>query len=211
MADNTGLHPQLLEAVMSINKDQRQVPVEKLEQALGGAGAIAGATVAVLGLAFKDNTDDMREAPAIDIVNALLQRGAAEVRVYDPVAEETARRLAPDWPVTYCADEYDCATGADGLILVTEWKRFRNLDPRRLRDAMRPSPEGPVFIDGRNLFDPTEMRLFGFRYQGIGRGSTPPNYAARELLAETPQAEPVALDGHTLAPVDGRARATGTR
>ncbi len=209
MADNTGLHPQLLEAVMSINKDQRRVPVEKLEWELGGPGSIAGKTIAVLGLAFKDNTDDMREAPAIDIVNWLLQRGAAEVRVYDPAAEETAKRLFPEWPVTYCADEYDCAAGADGLILVTEWKQFRNIDPRRLREAMKPSRKGPVFIDGRNLFDPTEMRLFGFRYQGIGRGSIPPNYAAGELLAETLLEDHTPPDGHTPARDKERAVTTG--
>jgi UDPglucose 6-dehydrogenase len=176
MADNSGLHPQLLEAVMRINRDQRHVPIEKLEAELGGEGSLAGKTIAVLGLAFKDNTDDMREAPAIEIVEWLIAAGAG-VRVYDPVADKTAKRLYPDWEVTYCADEYDAATGADGLVLVTEWKQFRNINLKRLRDAMRQTPEGPVFVDGRNLFDPVEMRLFGFRYQGIGRGSAPPTFS----------------------------------
>jgi len=199
MADNSGLHPQLLEAVMAINKDQRRVPVEKLEAELGGAGAIAGKTIAVLGLAFKDNTDDMRESPAIDVINLLLEKGAREVRVYDPVAMDTAKRLYPDWRVTYCADEYDCAKGADGLVLVTEWKQFRNLNPKRLHGVMKPSRTGagPVFIDGRNLFDPAEMRLFGFRYQGIGRGSRSAALAADVLLgAAEAEGEAVPVDGH---------------
>jgi UDPglucose 6-dehydrogenase len=175
MADSSGLHPQLLEAVMKINRDQRHVPIEKLEAELGGPGSLTSKTIAVLGLAFKDNTDDMREAPAIEIVEWLIAAGA-EVRVFDPVADETAKRLYPDWEVTYCADEYDAAQGADALVVVTEWKQFRNINLKKLHETMRPSPEGPVVVDGRNLFDPAEMRLFGFRYQGIGRGSTPPAF-----------------------------------
>ncbi len=209
MADSSGLHPQLLDAVMRINLDQRHVPIEKLEAELGGAGSLDGKTIAVLGLAFKDNTDDMREAPAIEIVEWLIAAGAL-VRVYDPVADETAKRLYPDWQVTYCTDEYDAARDADGLVVVTEWKQFRNVNLKRIYDAMRQSPEGPVFIDGRNLFDPTEMRLFGFRYQGIGRGSKPPTFtdehfrgsrAARVEKATTSAATRVSaeLDGQGTA------------
>jgi UDPglucose 6-dehydrogenase len=175
MADEVGLHPQMLEAVTRINEDQRRMVVERLELALGGLGSLNGRRIAVLGLAFKDNTDDMRDAPAIDIVNWLLAAGA-RVRAYDPKAVETARRLFPGWEldgrVTYCADEYDAATGCEGLVVITEWKRFRQIDPRRLRDVMVPTAEGgdPVMIDGRNLYNPEEMALAGFRYQGIGRG-----------------------------------------
>ncbi|HEX6799022.1 MAG TPA: UDP-glucose/GDP-mannose dehydrogenase family protein [Ktedonobacterales bacterium] len=175
MADAAGLHPQMLEAVMKINADQRHIAVERLEAALGGLGSLAGRCVAVLGLAFADNTDDMREAPAIDIVNWLLAAGAV-VRAYDPQAVETARRLFPEWEqggrVTYCADEYDAATGCEALLVVTDWKCFRQVDPKRLRAIMAPPAEGgdPVLIDGRNLYDPEEMALAGFRYQGIGRG-----------------------------------------
>ncbi len=208
MADNSGLHPQLLDAVMKINLDQRHVPIEKLEAELGGEGSLDGKTIAVLGLAFKDNTDDMREAPAIEIVEWLIAAGAV-VRVYDPVADETAKRLYPDWQVTYCTDEYDAAKDADGLIVVTEWKQFRNVNLKRLYDAMRQSPEGPVFVDGRNLFDPTEMRLFGFRYQGIGRGGKPPTFTddhfrrakvSRVEQPATATARVAELDGHAPAP-----------
>jgi UDPglucose 6-dehydrogenase len=167
MADEAGLHPQLLDAVMKINQDQRRVVVDKLEAELG---TLAGKRVAVLGLAFKDNTDDMRDAPAIDVVSWLLEAGA-EVRVFDPVARETARRLLPDWEITYCDDEFDAARDCDGVIVVTEWKRFRMLDLAQLRSVMREQEQGPVLIDGRNLFDPAETRSYGFRYHGIGRGA----------------------------------------
>jgi hypothetical protein len=172
MADEAGLHPQLLDAVMKINKDQRHVVIDKLAAELGGAGSLQGTTIAVLGLAFKDNTDDMRDAPSIDIVGWLLEAGAT-VRVFDPVASEVAQRVAPDWQVTYCADEYDAVAGCAGVIVVTEWKQFRQLNLSRVRDAMAPLAHvgNPVFIDGRNLFDPAEMARLGFRYHGIGRGT----------------------------------------
>jgi UDPglucose 6-dehydrogenase len=169
MAGEAGLHPQLLDAVMKINDDQRHVVIQKLEAALGGLDSLAGKTVAVLGLAFKDNTDDMREAPSIDIIAWLVESGA-RVRSYDPEAIGTARALLPDHNVTYCADEYDAATGADAIAVVTEWKRFRDLDMERLRSVMR-DPENAPLIDGRNLYDPEEMARLGFRYQGIGRGN----------------------------------------
>ncbi len=169
MAGEAGLHPQLLDAVMKINDDQRRVVIQKLEAALGGADSLAGKTVAVLGLAFKDNTDDMRESPAIDIITWLLERGAS-VRSYDPEAIEAARRVLPTDGVTYCADEYDAATGADAVAVVTEWKQFRTLDMERLRSVMRDPMNAPL-IDGKNLYDPEEMARLGFSYQGIGRGN----------------------------------------
>ncbi len=189
MADHAGLHPQMLEAVMKINADQRRVVVERLEAALGGPGSLAGRRIALLGLAFKDSTDDMREAPAIDLINWLLAAGAT-VRAYDPKAIETARRLFPGWEqggrVTYCADEYDAAAGCEALLVVTEWKRFRQIDPQRLRSAMV-SPAGggdPVVIDGRNLYDHEEMTLAGLRYQGIGRGVEKRNHNGHPFGAE---------------------------
>lgn len=170
MADEAGLHPQLLDAVMKINQDQRRVAVDKLHAELGGPESLHGKTVAVLGLAFKDNTDDMRDAPAIDIVNWLIEAGS-NVRVYDPVAMETAKNLFPSWNVTYCQDEYVAASGSIAVVVVTEWKQFLDLDLEQLSSVMCPQDEGPVFIDGRNLFDPAHVQKVGFRYHGIGRGS----------------------------------------
>ncbi|WIG61487.1 MAG: UDP-glucose 6-dehydrogenase [Ktedonobacterales bacterium] len=169
MADEVGLHPQLIEAVMKINHDQRRLAVERLEAALGGSDSLRGKNIAVLGLAFKDNTDDMREAPAIDIINWLIEAGA-NVHTYDPVAVETAQRIQPDWQVRYCDDELAAVTGCQGVIIVTEWKRFRELNLAELRAVMAEVEGGPVLIDGRNLFNAEEATIAGFRYFGIGRG-----------------------------------------
>ena len=170
MAGEAGLHPQLLDAVMKINEDQRYVVIEKLETEFGGTERLRGATVAVLGLAFKENTDDMREAPSIDIVRWLVEAGA-EVRAFDPVAAETAKAVMPATGITYCDDEYETALGCDAVVVVTEWKRFRTLHLQRMRQQMRHEAGDPIWIDGRNLFDPAEMKRVGFRYHGIGRGA----------------------------------------
>jgi UDPglucose 6-dehydrogenase len=181
MAQVRGLRPQLLDAVMRVNTDQRHLAVECLEAALGGG--LRGKRIAVLGLAFKDNTDDIRDAPALDIITWLIEAGAAEVRAYDPRAAEAVRRVLPaDWPVRYCADEYDAAAGCEGLIVVADWKRFRDLSATRLRAAMH--GEHPVIIDGRNLFDPERMYEAGFRYMGIGRG----NRVRSPVSADVPSA-----------------------
>ena len=169
MADQAGLHPQLLDAVMSINQDQRHVAIDKLQAELGGSDSLRGNTIGVLGLAFKDGTDDMRDAPAIDIVNWLIEAGA-DVRVYDPVAIGTAQQIHPDWQVTYCENEYDAAVDCTGIIVVTEWKRFADIDLERLYSVMRADEQPPIFIDGRNVFDPEMVARAGFRYHGIGRG-----------------------------------------
>jgi UDPglucose 6-dehydrogenase len=186
MAAEAGLHPQLLDAVMKINQDQRHVAIEKLEADFGGAESLRGKTIAVLGLAFKDNTDDLREAPSIDIINWLLDAEAA-VRVYDPVAVPNAQKLIPDWEVTYCESEYDAAQSSDGVILVTEWKQFYDLDLERLYSQMRSVPGGPVFIDGRNFFDPTQVEQAGFRYHGIGRGKGPKKRTGADSVAVAPE------------------------
>jgi UDPglucose 6-dehydrogenase len=159
IAEKYDYHPELLTAVMEINQDQRLLVVEKLEDCLGD---VAGQVVGLLGLAFKPNTDDMREAPSLDIAKLLLARGAS-VRAYDPAALDKARVILPG--VDYLLDAYAVADGADALIVVTEWNEFRNLDLSRIKRTMR----RPVLIDGRNIYDPAGMRALGFVYRGIGR------------------------------------------
>ncbi len=180
MAAAADLHPQMLDAVSAINRDQRYLPIHQLEEELGGTGSLAGKTVAILGLAFKANTDDMRDAPSLDIIRWLLEAGA-HLRLFDPVAMETAR-VALDEEltglprhmldrVTFCADAYEAAADTDAVIVVTEWNAFRALNLARLRDVMQPRANGRVLVDGRNLFEPSEMTRLGFRYLGIGRGT----------------------------------------
>lgn len=163
MAASAGCHPQLLQAVMDINSDARKRFVKKVETVLGD---LEGRVVGVLGLSFKPNTDDMREAPSVDIINSLLKKGA-RVKAYDPVAMARAEELLPT--VTFTATAYDVAKDADALLLVTEWNEFKQLDWQRIKRYMRQ----PVVIDGRNLYDPREMRNLGFIYWGIGRGEAP--------------------------------------
>jgi UDPglucose 6-dehydrogenase len=160
MAEIKGRHPQLLHAVMEINADQRRAVVRKLEQVLG---QLRGRTIGLLGLAFKPNTDDMRESPAAHIARMLLTAGA-RVRGYDPVAMPVAARVLPE--VELADDPYTLADGADALVLVTEWNEFKNLDFERMRLRMRQ----PVLVDGRGMYDPQRMQEAGFRYLGIGRG-----------------------------------------
>jgi UDP-glucose 6-dehydrogenase len=170
MADEAGLHPQLLHAVMEINHDQRCLVVTKLTNILG---PLRGTTIGILGLAFKQNTDDMRESPSIDIIRWIIAQGAT-VRVYDPVATETARaafqhegiRLET---ITFCADPYNVAEDTDALVIVTEWNEFKSLNMKQIREVMR----RPVLIDGRNIYEGTEMNRLGFIYRGIGRGTGP--------------------------------------
>ncbi|MCX7858629.1 MAG: UDP-glucose/GDP-mannose dehydrogenase family protein [Chloroflexus sp.] len=163
MAASAGCHPQLLQAVMDINTDARKRFVKKVETVLGD---LNGRLIGVLGLSFKPNTDDMREAPSVDIINALLKKGA-RVKAYDPVAMPRAEELLPT--VTFTATAYDVAKDADALLLVTEWNEFKQLDWQRIKRYMRQ----PVVIDGRNLYDPREMRSLGFIYWGVGRGEAP--------------------------------------
>jgi UDPglucose 6-dehydrogenase len=163
MAASAGCHPQLLQAVMDINNDARKRFVKKVETVLG---SLEGRLIGVLGLSFKPNTDDMREAPSVDIINALLKKGA-RVKAYDPVAMPRAEEILPT--VTFTATAYDVAKDADALLLVTEWNEFKQLDWHRIKRYMRQ----PVVIDGRNLYDPREMRSLGFIYWGVGRGEAP--------------------------------------
>ncbi len=161
MAAVHGCHPQLLRTVMEINRDQRRQVIQKVRDALDGS--LDEKLVGILGLAFKPNTDDMREAPSVELIH-LLEAEGAHVRAYDPVAKENARSLLPS--VTLCATPYEVAQGADALILVTEWNEFKHLDMAGIRAAMR----RPVLVDGRNLYDPMRMRDLGFTYRGMGRG-----------------------------------------
>jgi UDPglucose 6-dehydrogenase len=159
IAERFDLHPALLTAVIDINRDQRMLAVDKLAECVGD---LSGTTIGMLGLSFKPNTDDMREAPSIDIAKVLLARGA-RVRAYDPAAIQRAKELMPD--IEYLGDAYAVADGADGVVVVTEWNEFRQLDLERLQRSMRK----PVLIDGRNIYDPQRMRALGFTYRGVGR------------------------------------------
>lgn len=160
MAETNGLHPELLDAVMEINLDQRVLVVEKLREVLGG---LRDQVVGLLGLAYKPNTDDVREAPSIDIIQSLQQRGA-RVRAYDPKAMPVLQQQL-NGSIEYCPDPYTMARGADGLLVVTEWDEFKTLDLEKIKNLMR----RPVVVDGRNIFEPDAMREMGFVYRGVGR------------------------------------------
>jgi len=170
MADEAGLHPQLLHAVMEINHDQRLLVVNKLTSILG---SLRGCTIGLLGLAFKPNTDDMREAPSVDIIRWVTNQGAV-VRVYDPVATNTGREALECAGVNmeaiiFCQNAYEVAEGTNALVIVTEWNEFKSLDMYKIRSAMH----SPVLIDGRNIYEASEMVRLGFIYRAIGRGTGP--------------------------------------
>jgi UDPglucose 6-dehydrogenase len=174
MASMAGAHPQLLRAVMEINRDMRRLLLQKLRAELDGV--LDERTIGVLGLAFKPNTDDLREAPAIEIIH-LLQAEGARVRAYDPAAMEPARALLPT--VELCRDAYRVAEGSDALIVATEWSEFRRLDLVRVRDSMR----RPLVVDGRNIYDPREMAALGFTYHCVGRPPVDVSAALDEAAA----------------------------
>ena len=170
MADKAGLHPQLLHAGMDINLDQRRLVVTKLISILG---SLRGCTIGMLGLAFKPNTDDMREAPSIDIIRWVTSQGAC-VRAYDPVARKTAHEalsregISMD-SISFCEDAYEVAEGADALVIVTEWNEFKSLNMPQIHSLMR----HPVLIDGRNIYEAEQMQRLGFTYRAMGRGTGP--------------------------------------
>jgi UDPglucose 6-dehydrogenase len=155
-----GAHPQLLRAVLDINQHMRRQVVVKLRNALDGLG---DRKIGLLGLAFKPNTDDLREAPSLDIARQIIREGGF-VQAYDPVAMPEACKLVPDMHLV--EDPYEVAVGVDALVMVTEWNEFRQLDMERIRETMR----GDVLLDGRNVWSPARMRELGFRYFGVGRG-----------------------------------------
>jgi UDPglucose 6-dehydrogenase len=159
-ADETGTAFRVGRAALEANAHQRQVMIEKIDAAAGG---LQDKVVAMLGLAFKPNTDDMRDSPTLDIIAGLRERGAT-VRAYDPAAMDNARTILGDAAV-FCSDAYDAADGADVLVLATEWNQFRNLNLARLQELLR----APVFVDLRNVYDPAKMREQGFAYTCVGR------------------------------------------
>jgi UDPglucose 6-dehydrogenase len=151
----------IVEAVVAVNDTRKGAMASRVIAACGGS--VRGKTVGILGVAFKPNTDDMREAPSLAIVPALQDAGAA-VRAYDPAAMAEAGRMLPH--VTWCDSAYEVATGAHAVVLLTEWNEFRALDLPRLREAMQPAP---VLVDLRNVYRGPEVVAAGLAYQGIGR------------------------------------------
>lgn len=159
IADQLGYDFELLKAVQRVNDFQKRQVIEKLKVIFH---ELSGRTIGVLGLSFKPDTDDMREAPSIFIIAQLQEKGA-KIKAYDPRAMEKARIVLTD--VEYCPDPYEAARGSDALLIITEWNEFRNLDLLKIRESLRQ----PVIIDGRNMFDPAEMNRLGFTYRGVGR------------------------------------------
>ena len=154
----------IVESVLAVNENRKRAMARKVSQALGGS--LRGKTIAVLGLTFKPDTDDMREAPSIPLVIGLLDMGA-KVRAHDPAGMEQARHELPD--IEYCDDPYLCARGADVLVLVTEWVQFRALDLERLKGEMA----HPIVVDLRNIYRPEDMAALGFSYESVGRPHEP--------------------------------------
>src|SRR3954447_5042270 len=173
LASNSGYHFQLLSAVIEVNELQKRRVIGKLKRHLG---SLDGKTVALLGLAFKANTDDMREAPSIVLASRLLAEGA-DVRAWDPVADGTKLPKG----VEIVSSVADAVRGADAAVIVTEWAELRDLASDEVRSAMA----NPLIVDGRNLLDPVETRRKGFAYEGIGRP-----ISATDVLPETPEREP---------------------
>ena len=161
IAQDYGAPSRLIEAVVGVNDARKAGMAARIVHAAGGS--VRGKTIAILGLTFKPETDDMRDSPAIPIVGRLVEDGAT-IRAFDPQGTEQARPLLPP-DITYCRDALDAATGADLLVVVTEWNEFRAIPPERLHAAMR----GDLIVDLRNLYEPAAMRAAGFRYVSIGR------------------------------------------
>jgi UDPglucose 6-dehydrogenase len=159
-AEELGQKFEIVEAAIRVNRRQRLGMVDKIVSALDGE--VADRTVAILGLSFKPETDDIRESPAVDIIQGLLDRGA-QVRAYDPQAMSEASRSLPS--IALCKDAYEACEGADAVVIVTEWNQFRMLDLERVKSLLRE----PIMVDLRNIYDPGPMRAAGFRYLGVGR------------------------------------------
>jgi len=160
MAEELGYDFQLLKDVQSINNSQRLQVVRKLREKLWN---LKGKTVCVLGLSYKPDTDDMREAPAVNIIRELIEHGV-KVKAFDPKAMEMAKTLLPG--IEYCQDPYKAVTGCDALLILTEWDEFKNLNLSRIKQLLKQ----PIIIDGRNIYDPRLMKEHGFIYIGMGRG-----------------------------------------
>jgi UDPglucose 6-dehydrogenase len=150
----------IIDSAIRANENQKKQMVKKIRDA---TGILKGKTIAVLGLSFKPNTDDIRDAPSLFIIRSLLEE-KTKIRAYDPVSMKEAKKILPQ--VKYCEDSYDAAKGADALVIVTEWNQFRNLDLDRIKKLLKE----PYFFDLRNIYDPQKLRKKGFRYFSVGRG-----------------------------------------
>ena len=159
-AQDNGARTRIVETVAEVNAQRKRAMGEKVIAACGGS--VEGKTIALLGLAFKPNTDDMRDAPSIDIVSVLESKGA-KVRAFDPESMDQARPLMKN--VAFCNEPYECVQGAHALVIVTEWDAFRALDMKRIKGALA----APVIVDLRNIYRPEEMRRMGFTYESVGR------------------------------------------
>ncbi|MBL4853121.1 MAG: UDP-glucose/GDP-mannose dehydrogenase family protein [Robiginitomaculum sp.] len=159
-AQEAGAPLKIIEAVVAVNEARKEKMADKVVEGVGGD--VSGKTIAVLGLAFKPNTDDMRESPAIAIINKLTA-GGANIRAYDPEAMDEAKQILPE--ITYCENAYNCIDGADAMVIITEWDQFRALDFTRVKALLNT----PVLIDLRNIYNPVSMARQGFKYISVGR------------------------------------------
>jgi UDPglucose 6-dehydrogenase len=159
MAEEHDVNLGIVDAVIRANEGQKEHMVRKIRQAMG---TLKGKTIGILGISFKPNTDDVRDAPAISIIRKLLREGA-RVRAYDPVAMKEVEKTLTG--IRYCKDAYDAVKGADALVIVTEWNQFRNLDLNRIKSLLKDT----YFFDLRNIYDPRKLRDMGFRYHCVGR------------------------------------------
>lgn len=149
----------LLKGVISSNKRQREIMTDKIKRHIGD---LKGKTIGILGLAFKQNTDDIRKSPSIDIIKLLLKEGA-NIRCFDPLAMENTKKILPN--LTYCQDEYETAKASDALVIATEWNQFRNLDLLKIKKLLK----SHILLDLINLYDPEKVKALGFVYEGVGR------------------------------------------
>lgn len=159
IGEDHGVKLGIVKAAITANENQKKMVFDKLKKEIGD---LKGKTIAVLGLSFKPNTDDLRDSPSLYIIERLLKEDA-KIKAYDPVAMDNAR---PEFPgITFCEDPYDAATGADALVIVTEWNQFRNLEMERIKGILKQ----PFFFDFRNIYEPGKMEKLGFKYYCVGR------------------------------------------
>lgn len=161
IAQKSGYEFKIVKAVIEVNRQQRERMIAKIEKEVG---SFKGKQIGILGLSFKPNTDDMREAPSVAIIRALQERGA-KIVAHDPAAMEESKKVLKE--VTYAADPYSVADGSDAIILMTEWNPFRNLDLDQIKKKLK----SPIFIDLRNVYEPKKMAALGFQYTSVGRPS----------------------------------------
>ena len=194
IAQDYDVQLRIVEAVLAVNDSRKRAMSRKVANA---AGNLRGKTVAVLGLTFKPDTDDMREAPSIPLVTGLLDMGA-KVRAHDPVGMEQARKELPD--IEYVDDPYECVKGADAMVVVTEWVQYRTLDLARLKQIMAQ----PVVIDLRNIYSPEDMAEHGFVYDSVGRAPVQHlrRSADRDAMARRPSATKRSVPAPALSPAD---------